>query len=178
MTDAGGDAPIVLVGLPGAGKTTVGRAVAGRLGWTFIDLDEEIARAAGQTIPAIFATEGESGFRARERAATQALVGARRVVISPGGGWMANDGCVALLRPPAGIIHLRVGVDAALARMADDRAARPLLAGPDPRAALVALRERREPAYAGSDWVVDTEGVELQEVIGKVLELASRRSGG
>lgn len=164
---------IVLVGLPGAGKTTVGRLAAARLGWPFVDLDEAIAADAGMTVAEIFAAEGEPGFRARERDATRRLAGQGGVVVAPGGGWVENPGCMALLRPPASIIHLRVGLDAALARVAGDPTIRPLLAGPDPRAALEALRVRREPYYERADWVVDTEVIDLERVVSKVVELAS-----
>lgn len=169
---------LVLVGLPGAGKSTVGRLAAARLGWTFLDLDEEIVRAAGgSSIPALFAAEGEAGFRAREREATRALVGRARVVLAPGGGWMSNPGCVELLRPPARIIHLRVGVPAALARLAGSADVRPLLAGPDPAAALADLQRRRAAAYAGADAEFDTEVLTLQEVVDSVARLASADGG-
>ena len=165
---------IVLVGLPGAGKSTVGRAVAERLGWAFVDLDEEIVRAAGgRPVPAIFAEEGEAGFRTRERDATRALVGRERVVLAPGGGWMTNAGCAALLRPPARIIHLKVGVRAALARLAGSPDVRPLLSGPDPAAALADLQRRRGAAYAMADAVLDTEVLSLQEVVDSVARLAT-----
>lgn len=166
------DAPLILVGLPGAGKSTVGRGVADRLGWSFVDLDEAVEAAAGRPVAAIFELEGEAGFRAREREATRALVGRDRIVISPGGGWMDDAANVALLRPPGRIIHLLVGVDAALARMGDARTDRPLLAGPDPRAALLALQARRAEAYATADLVLDTEVLGLQSVIATVVRLA------
>ena len=163
----------VLVGLPGAGKTTVGRLAAARLGWAFVDLDEEIVRAAGgRSIPALFAEEGEPAFRERERVATRALVGRRDLVVAPGGGWMANPGCAPLLRPPARIIHLRVGVSAALGRMAGSGEPRPLLAVDDPAAALRGLAERRREAYAAADVELDTEVLDLQQLVESVARLA------
>jgi shikimate kinase len=178
MSVAGADSPIVLVGLPGAGKSTAGRLAAERLGWTFVDLDEEIVRAAGgRGIPELFATEGEPAFREREREATRNLRGRRRIVVAPGGGWMANPGCAELLRPPARIIHLRVGVRSALERLRGSPEVRPLLAGPDPAGALAGLERRRASAYAGADVELDTEVLSLQEVVEWIVRLASAGEG-
>jgi len=173
MTVAGPPRSIVLVGLPGAGKTTVGRAAATMLGWPFVDLDAEIERAAGATVAELFARAGEPAFRAAERAATAAVAGRAGLVVAPGGGWIENPGCVELLRPSASIIHLAVGVDEALRRMGVASVARPLLQGPDPRAALEALLARRAPHYARADAVVDTEVIDFQSVVRAVVELAS-----
>ena len=174
-------ATLILVGLPGAGKTTVGRGVAARLGWPFVDLDAAIEREAGRSVAEIFAAEGEAGFRERERTATARLAGAGPLVLAPGGGWIENPGCRALLCPPARIIHLRVTPATALERMADDREARPLLAGRDRAgalAALEALRARREPLYIRADFSLDTEGIDLQAVMEKVTALASGEERG
>jgi shikimate kinase len=178
MMPAGADAPIVLVGLPGAGKSTAGRLVAERLGWAFVDLDEEIVReAGGRPIPELFRAEGEPAFREREREATRNLRGRRRIVVAPGGGWMANPGCAELLRPPARIIHLRVGVRSALDRLRGSPEVRPLLAGPDPAAALADLQRRRAAAYAGADVELDTEVLSLQQVVESLVRLASAGQG-
>ena len=91
---------------------------------------------------------------------------------------MTNPGCVALLRPPARIIHLRVGVPVALARLAASGAVRPLLAGPDPAAALAALLARRAGAYASADAEVDTEVLSLHQVVETIARLASVAGGG
>ena len=173
MADARAPRSIVLVGLPGAGKTTVGRAAAERLGWPFLDLDEEIERATGVTIATLFAERGEPAFRAAEREATAAVAGRRGAVIAPGGGWIENPGCIELLRASASIIHLAVGVDEALRRMGGASAGRPLLRGPDPRGALAALLARRAPHYARADAVIDTEVLDFQSVVRAVVELAS-----
>ena len=173
MTPAEPARSIVLVGLPGAGKSTVGRAVAERLGWPYVDLDAEVERAAGTTVAGIFARDGEAAFRAAERTATESLAGRRGLVIAPGGGWIENPGCVELLRPSASIVHLKVGVDTALRRMGAAQADRPLLRGPDPRAALAALLARRAPLYAGADVVIDTEVLDFQSVVRSVSTLAS-----
>lgn len=179
MTLPPSDAPIVLVGLPGAGKSSVGRLLAGRLGWAFVDLDVEIVRAAGgRPVTELFAEEGEAAFRERERAATRTLVGRPRLVVAPGGGWMANPGCEALLRPPARIIHLRVGVRSALHRLEGSGEVRPLLAVPDPARALAALESRRAEAYARADLELNTEVLSPQAVVEELARLAPAGPAG
>lgn len=155
---------LVLVGLPGAGKTSVGRLAAERLGRAFLDFDEEIERRAGRSVAALFAGDGEAAFRAREAELSAELADREAMVLAPGGGWMANHLAAATLRPVARIIYLRVSPGAALDRMGPARATRPLLAGVDPRAALDALLHRREAVYAMADHVLDTDALSVDEV--------------
>lgn len=170
-----GCAHLVLVGLPGAGKTTVGRHVAARLGWPFVDLDELVERREGRTIPELFAEHGEAYFRTCELAATEAVRAAPvPSVVAPGGGWATVPGAVALLRPPARIIHLAVSPERALARLGGGRRSRPLLQRADPLAALEALLAARRRSYeACADHVVDTDLLTVQQVTDAVVELAS-----
>jgi shikimate kinase len=168
---------LVLVGLPGAGKSAVGRALAGRLGWRFVDLDTEIAARAGHSVSEIFATRGEQAFRALEREVTLEYRDSDMTVLSPGGGWMAQEGLPALLRPTARIIHLIVSPAEAVARMAAGRGERPLLAdSPDPVAALDALANVRRPAYDRAHLAVDTSGRTIAEVVDAVLRLEPVRA--
>lgn len=170
------DAPVtghlVLVGLPGAGKTTVGRIVAERLGIPFLDLDEEIERREGRSVAELFAQYGEPHFRERERALTAELARRERMVLAPGGGWAASPGAMALLRPGARIIYLRIRPETALARLGSTRATRPLLAGPDPLGELTRLLGEREPHYLGADHVVDVDVLDVEGVTVSVLRLA------
>lgn len=163
---------LVLVGLPGVGKSTVGRAAAARLGWDFLDFDEEIERREGRTVARLFAERGEAAFRALERALTAEVAGRERIVLAPGGGWAAQPGLMDLLRPPARIIHLAVGPAAAAARLGAGRAARPLLQGPDATARIAALLRDRAAAYARADVVLDTEVIDFDAVVSKVCALA------
>ena len=165
---------VVLVGLPGAGKTTVGRALADRLGLQFIDFDLEIARRSGQTIPEIFATRGEREFRTLEAELTREVAAAPPAVIAPGGGWVVQSGLIDMLRPPAVLIHLRVTPATAIARMRSSVADRPLLAGADPQARAVTLWEDRREAYARADFEIDTEVLGVQQVVDLALQLISR----
>lgn len=165
-------AHIILVGLPGAGKTTVGRAVAARLGVRFLDFDQEIERREGVTVAELFALRGEGAFRAVERALTEELRGATPMVLAPGGGWIATPGNVALLRPPGRIIHLRLRPETALARMGESAAARPLLRAPDPLAALRRLHAARLEHYRSADVEVDVDVIDAQQVTDVVARVA------
>jgi len=164
---------VVLVGLPGAGKSTLGARLAMRLAVPFVDLDQEIERAAGCSVADIFARDGEGAFRALERETTRRLAHAPSGVVSPGGGWITQPDVVALLRPPARIIHLSVSPATALARMGNEVGLRPLLMGSDPLARLTRLEQERAAAYATADAVLDAETLTLQELVSKAAALAS-----
>jgi shikimate kinase len=166
------DGHIVLVGLPGSGKSTVGRAVAQRLRRPFLDFDNEIERREGVSVARIFAERGEPAFRALEIALTRELVAAPPMVLAPGGGWITNDGVVEMLRPPARIVHLRVSPAEALRRLSRARIVRPLLRGSDPRAAMQELWDRRAGLYSVADVEIDVELVDNQRVINAVVALA------
>lgn len=164
---------VVLVGLPGAGKSTVGAAVAERLGRSFLDLDLELERREGRSVSQIFAEDGEGYFRRKERELTDELRLVGNMILAPGGGWIADPGVVSLLRPPGRLIYLRVRPVTALKRLGPNRALRPLLSRPDPLAELERLYLARRAAYEAADAVVDTELYEQQRVIEMVTELAS-----
>ena len=164
---------IILVGLPGSGKSSVGRAVATQLGRTFLDLDLEIERREGRSISEIFGENGEAYFRAKELALTKELQQVGNMILAPGGGWIAIPDVVGLLRPPGRLIYLRVQPETALKRLGTRHTSRPLLSRPDPVAELKRLYGQRRTAYETADHVVDTELYSLQRVIEKVMELAS-----
>ncbi len=166
-------AHIVLVGIPGAGKSTVGREVAARLQWPFVDLDEEIEAREGMRVREIFATRGEAHFRALEREATERLARAETpTVVAPGGGWIAVPGLVALVRPPARLIWLQVSPARAMKRLGDGVGRRPLLSGSDPLAALTSILTAREPFYLQADHTVSVEMMTLFEAVEHILALA------
>lgn len=174
MTSAGRqiDGHLVLVGLPGAGKSTVGRAVARQLGRPFLDFDTEIERRTGRTVARFFAEQGEPAFRALEVELTRELVAAPPMVLAPGGGWVTNAGVMALVRPPGRIIHLRVSPAESLRRLARSRVVRPLLQRADPDAAIRALWEQRAGLYAQADVELNVEVLSQQQVIDSVVALA------
>jgi shikimate kinase len=163
---------LILVGLPGSGKTTIGQGVADRLGRTFLDLDLEIERREGQSISQIFGEKGEPYFRDKEHELTAELKLVGNMVIAPGGGWVANPENVSLVRPPSHLIYLRVRPETALKRLGPLRMMRPLLTRPDPLGELKRLLEARQAAYESADHIVDTELFDLQRVIESVAQLA------
>ena len=137
---------LVLVGPMGAGKSSIGRQLAQRLGMEFVDLDGEIERRTGASVSTIFECEGEAGFRARERAAlAEILEGTGRVVAS-GGGAVLDAGNRGLMRERGFVVYLHVSVPVQLERLARDRS-RPLLAVDDREAVLQRLSDERGPLY-------------------------------
>jgi shikimate kinase len=163
---------LILVGLPGAGKSTTGRMLARRLGRPFVDFDVELARREGKPVAAIFAERGEAYFRALEASLSAELVEAPAMVLSPGGGWMANAAAVALLRRRGRIIYLRVSPETALRRMGRGYSRRPLLRGPDPLGALRRLHAERDALYGAADHVFDTESFYQQQLTSVLASLA------
>lgn len=162
----------MLVGLPGSGKSTVGRAAAEHAGCAFLDFDVEIERREVTSIARLFAERGEAYFRARERDLTAELRARDGMVLAPGGGWVTNPEVVAMLRPPARIVYLRATPESALLRLGDARASRPLLLRPDPLGELRRLLDARRAAYEIADHVIDTELLPLQGVVEEVARLA------
>ena len=163
---------IILVGLPGSGKSTVGRRVARRLGRPFLDFDSEIERREGRSIAQIFASDGEQCFRQLELALTKELALTGGMVLAPGGGWTTIPGATALLRPPARMIYLRVKAEVAIGRILRGRRIRPLLQTADPLETLRQLLAKREAGYLEADHVVDVEVVKSQQLIATVARLA------
>lgn len=163
---------LILVGLPGVGKTTIGRAAAKQLGRQFLDFDQEIERRAGMNVRDIFRLKGEEHFRAMEFALTEELSATGGMVLSPGGGWITQNRSVELLRSAGRIIYLRASPEA-VARRLRRVETRPLLAGRDPVVALRELYEKRRALYETADTVLDTETLARQQLIDKVVELGS-----
>lgn len=166
------DGHLVLVGLPGAGKSTVGRAVARRLGRPFLDFDLEIERRVGCTVARFFAERGEAAFRDLEVSLTRELAAAPPMVLAPGGGWVTNAGVMDLLRPPGRIVHLRVSPEEAMRRIARSRIIRPLLQEADPEAKMQRLWATRSALYNEADAEVDVEKLTSQQVTESVVKLA------
>jgi shikimate kinase len=163
---------VLLVGLPGSGKSTVGRRVARRLGRPFLDFDSEIERREGKSIAQIFSESGEPGFRALELALTRELAQSSGMILAPGGGWTTIPGATALLRPPARMIYLRVKAEVAIGRILRGRRIRPLLLTADPLETLRKLLAEREAGYLEADHVIDVEVVKSQQLIATIVRLA------
>jgi shikimate kinase len=147
---------IFLVGLMGAGKTSVGRMLAKRINRTFYDTDVEIERATGVKIPVIFDIEGEAGFRAREEKMVEKLTAMNGIVLATGGGAVLSPANRALLKRHGRIIYLRAAPEDLWRRTHRDRT-RPLLQTANPLARLRELHAQRDPLYTEiADLIVDT----------------------
>src|SRR5690606_14896266 len=139
---------LVLVGPMGAGKSSIGKRLAGRFGLQFVDADREIEVRTGATIPTIFECEGEAGFRARESAALADLLLREGLVIATGGGAVLDAGSRQRMRERGFVVYLQVSLERQLDRLARDRS-RPLIAGDDREQVLRRLADERAPLYAG-----------------------------
>lgn len=160
---------LLLVGMMGAGKTTVGRLLADRLGCAYVDSDAQVEQATGRTVPELFEAEGEPAFRAAESAALhEALEGDAPVVVSVAGGAVLDPANRDLLHRSGTVVWLRAE-PATLAARVGDGAGRPLLAG-EAADTLARLDRERRPHYAGlADVVVDVDGVPPDVVADRVL---------
>lgn len=169
---------LVLVGLPGSGKTTVGQHIAATFGRQFIDFDAEIERQFGKSVSKIFSEEGEPVFRAAEVELSRTLAATRGSILAPGGGWAANVPAVAHLRPVSRIIYLRVSPEGALARLRDAIDQRPLLATGDPAATMRTLYEARRRYYEEiADQVVETDPLDRHALLTTVAALVAETWG-
>ncbi|MBE1236674.1 shikimate kinase [Phaeovibrio sulfidiphilus] len=169
---------LVFVGLMGAGKTSVGRAVAKTLDLEFVDADQEIERASAMPVAEIFALYGEEEFRSLERRVMSRLLHRREpCVIATGGGAFINAETRALIARRALSIWLRASLDVLVGRTAG-RTHRPLLNGTDVRETLGRLMNERHPVYAQADLVVDTYDENPAHTTARVLEaLAALKAG-
>lgn len=147
---------IFLVGLMGAGKTTVGRQLAKQLGKTFIDSDQELEARTGVRIPVIFEIEGEAGFRKREEFVIDLLTAQSNIVLGTGGGAVLSGASRELLKSRGMVVYLRGSPEQLYERTRHDKN-RPLLQTDDPLAKLKALYAQRDPLYREvADLVIDT----------------------
>lgn len=161
---------IFLVGLMGAGKTTIGRLLARRLNMTFIDSDHEIEARTGASIPWIFEIEGEPSFRRREADVIRDLTAQNGIVLATGGGAVLNPDSRKLLAERGTVVYLRASVNSILQRTAHDRN-RPLLQTADPRRKLEDLTGQREPLYREiADLVIDTGRPNVQSMVQTILD--------
>ncbi len=166
---------VVLIGLMGAGKTTIGRNLADQLGLAFIDSDEEVVKAAGCSIADIFEIYGEAAFRDVEARVIQRLLDAGPAVIATGGGAFMSAQTRERIRAKAVSVWLKADLDV-LVHRTSGRNDRPLLKDTDPRAKLADLMEQRYPVYADADVVVETGNEPAATTAAAVLRALEARS--
>ncbi len=161
---------IILCGFMGTGKTTVGKLVAERLGWRFVDTDQVIEEQQGRSIKAIFASDGEAAFRRMEAALCIELAGWRQTVIATGGGIVLNPANRANLNHAGLVICLEASAQEIATRLAGVTD-RPLLAGPDPVSRIQHLLAARAEAYGALPHHVNTSGCSPDDIAGQVIAL-------
>lgn len=167
---------VVLVGLPGSGKTTVGRLAAAELGAPFLDLDEAIERRVGKSVARIFEEDGEAAFRALEIQVGATSLDGPPKVIATGGGFVADAAARATARSAGLLVYLATPPHEA-ARRLGGAAGRPLLEGGELVARIASLLAAREPLYLQAECTVPTSGRGAAEVSRAVVSLARARAG-
>jgi shikimate kinase len=167
---------LVLIGLPGAGKSTVGRMVAERLQAGFVDIDTILIRKEGKPIALIFAEKGESVFRDMERKEVDAALAHEPAVVVPGGGWAAQPGALDAARAHGYFVYLKARAEDAAER-AVPAGTRPALMGGDPVEQMRELFTTRDPFYSKADATVLTEAKSAEMVAQEVVRLAQISAG-
>ena len=169
ITAALGTRSVVLVGMMGAGKSTIGRRLSARLGLPFLDADTEIETAAGMSIPDIFETHGEAHFRDGEARVIARLLDGGPVVLATGGGAFMREETRSRIRSRAVSIWLKADADVIMRRV-KRRADRPLLQTADPAATVGRLIEEREPVYQHADLTIWSRDVPHEKILEECID--------
>jgi shikimate kinase len=167
---------IVLIGMMGAGKSSIGRRLASELGIPFVDADAEIEKAAKMSIPDMFESKGEAYFRAGEARVIARLLDCGGQVLATGGGAFMNEQTRALVREKGISIWLKADLDVLLRRI-KRRADRPLLKTGDPVATLTQLLEQRDPVYAGADLTIESRDVPHETIMTEIIAALAEKLG-
>jgi shikimate kinase len=165
-----GDRSIVLIGMMGVGKSSIGRRLGSRLGVPFVDADTEIERAAGMSIADIFARHGEAAFRSGEARVIARLLNGGPQVLATGGGAVMNEATRALIKERGVSIWLSAELDLLLRRISKRKAERPMLQTDDPAATLRDLLTTRQPIYAQADITVQSRDVPHDAIVTEIIE--------
>jgi shikimate kinase len=166
---AGAPKNIALTGFMAVGKTHVGRKLARRLGWSFVDVDRAVEKSAGLKVQEIFNRHGEARFRALEKAQLKEILGGERQVIATGGGAVLDPENLALLKEEALLVCLTAAPETILRRTGGGK--RPLLDVADRGARVRELLSERAPLYAQAHAAIDTEHLSIDEVVGEILRM-------
>jgi shikimate kinase len=167
---------VFLVGMMGAGKTTLGKALAQRLRARFYDTDKVLVERTGVPVATIFEIEGEEGFRRRESAVLAELAANEDCVVATGGGAVLSEENRRVMRAHGTVVYLRARLESLWERTRHDTS-RPLLRTPDPRATLAQLLEKRDPLYRdAAHIVVDTGAQSASTLVARVLAALREKS--
>jgi shikimate kinase len=166
---------IVLVGMMGVGKSSVGRRLAARLGIPFVDADSEIEKAAGMSVADIFSRHGEADFRNGEARVIARLLEGGPQVLATGGGAFMNANSRRIIRERGVSVWLRAELDVLLRRISKRRSERPLLQTADPAETLRGLLAEREPIYAQADLTVQSREVTHDAVVADIIAALTLR---
>jgi len=172
-----GPRSVVLVGMMGSGKSSIGRRLAARLAMPFVDADSEIEQAAGMTIPEIFEQHGEPYFRAGEARVIARLLDHGPQVLATGGGAFMNRDTRTAIRQKAVSVWLKAELDVLMKRI-KRRNDRPLLKSGDPAATLTALIAERYPVYAEADLTVLSRDVPHEAIVDEIVAALHQRVAG
>jgi shikimate kinase len=164
-----GDRSVVLVGMMGVGKSSIGRRLAGRLAVPFVDADTEIEKAAGMSISDIFARHGEADFRGGEARVIARLLDAGPQVLATGGGAVMNEGTRTAIKSKGVSIWLCAEFEVLMRRIAKRREDRPMLQTEDPAETLRQLLEVREPIYALADLTIQSREGPHDAIVGEII---------
>lgn len=168
-----GNHPIVLVGLMGAGKSSIGRRLAEKLNFPFVDADHEIEVAAYKSIAEIFADHGEAYFREGERRVISRLIENGAQVLATGGGAFINDDTRERIAARGVSIWLKADLPLLMKRVSK-RADRPLLLNDDPQAVMQRLMDSRYPVYAKADVIVESRDVQHTQMVNDVIKMLAK----
>ena len=168
---------IVLVGMMGAGKSSVGRRLAGRLGIPLVDADTEIEKAAGMSIPDIFARHGEADFRSGEARVIARLLEGGPQVLATGGGAFMNPDTRAVIKAKGVSVWLNAEFDVLMRRINKRKNERPLLQTADPAATLEQLLAARNPIYAQADVAVQSREVPHETIVAEIVAAIAAHLG-
>jgi len=166
---------IVLVGFMGSGKTFAGKILAGRLGMTFLDMDDVISSRAGKAVSAIFAEDGEAHFRSLERSLVKELSGTKGLVIATGGGIVLNPANISDFSKSGFVVCLMAKPETVLKRVKNDTS-RPLLSGDDKLRKILDIMESRRKMYEAIPARIDTDSLTADEVAAKIIALFRENS--
>jgi shikimate kinase len=168
---------VVLIGLSGSGKSSVGALAAERLGAPFVDVDQLIVRREGMPITAIFGARGEAGFRAVEATVVRELLAGAPSVIAPGAGWAAQPGQLDEAFPVALVVYLETSPAIAVRRLGGQTESRPLLSAGEPLEQMRKLLDEREGYYAIAHHRLNTDRRTEEQLADEIARLASAGAG-